>query len=97
MSSIFGQCFNVIASAEWINCIYNTMLIPDNLLCPKCNFTALSDGSANVSSIEFVCSDCVPPSTAANASMAVLTYYFPAAVQSTSILLSVCGNAVSMT
>ena len=39
-------------------------------------FTALSLGSAIVSSIELVCSDCVPPSTAASASKAVRTMLF---------------------
>ena len=38
--------------------------------------TALSLGSAMVSSIEFVCSDCVPPSTAASAWNAVRTMLF---------------------
>ena len=35
--------------------------------------TACSVGRASASSNEFVCSDCVPPSTAASASMAVRT------------------------
>src|ERR1043165_6247235 len=39
-------------------------------------FTALSLGSAMVSSIELVCSDCVPPSTAARPSNAVRTMLF---------------------
>ena len=38
--------------------------------------TAFSVGSASVSSIELVCSDCVPPSTAASASKAVRTMLF---------------------
>jgi len=38
--------------------------------------TALSLGRAIVSSIELVCSDCVPPSTAASASYAVRTMLF---------------------
>jgi hypothetical protein len=38
--------------------------------------TAFSVGSDSVSSIEFVCSDCVPPSTAASASNAVRTMLF---------------------
>jgi hypothetical protein len=39
-------------------------------------FTALSLGSAIVSSIELVCSDWVPPSTARSASYAVRTMLF---------------------
>src|SRR6185436_759846 len=39
-------------------------------------FTAFSVGRDSVSSIEFVCSDCVPPSTAASASNAVRTMLF---------------------
>ena len=38
--------------------------------------TACSVGSASVSSIEFVCSDCVPPSTAASAWYATRTMLF---------------------
>ena len=37
--------------------------------------TACSVGSASASSNEFVCSDCVPPSTAASASIAVRTMF----------------------
>ena len=37
--------------------------------------TASSVGSASASSNEFVCSDCVPPSTAASASIAVRTMF----------------------
>ena len=37
--------------------------------------TASSVGSASASSKEFVCSDCVPPSTAASASIAVRTMF----------------------
>ena len=37
---------------------------------------AFSVGSASTSSSAFVCSDCVPPSTAASASMAVRTMLF---------------------
>ena len=37
--------------------------------------TACSVGSASASSKEFVCSDCVPPSTAASASTAVRTMF----------------------
>ena len=39
-------------------------------------FAACSVGSARASSNEFVCSDCVPPSTAASASSAVRTMLF---------------------
>ncbi len=38
--------------------------------------TAFSVGSASVSSIELVCSDCVPPSTAASAWYATRTMLF---------------------
>ena len=39
-------------------------------------FAACSVGSASASSKEFVCSDCVPPSTADSASRAVRTMLF---------------------
>ena len=56
----------------------STVLVTPNSSAMTCCvlsaiLTALSEGSASASSIELVCSDCVPPSTPARACMVVLT------------------------
>ena len=59
-------------SATWATSVSSAMIC----WVRSAILTAFSVGSASVSSIEFVCSDCVPPRTAARASIAVRTMLF---------------------
>ena len=68
------ELLDEVRAAERIDDIGDPGLVRDDLLRPQRQRRGLgSVGNASASSSEFVCSDCVPPSTAAIACSAVRT------------------------
>jgi hypothetical protein len=66
-----GQRLDEVAASQWVDRVGAPRLMGDDLLGPQGDADRFSVGSASASSWLLVCSDCVPPSTAPRASIAV--------------------------
>ena len=74
---LVGERLDVVGAAQRVEHVRHARLVGEHLLRAQRHLHRLPrSGSASVSSIELVCSDCVPPSTAASAWYATRTTLF---------------------